>query len=387
MYTAFFNFHCKPFQLTPDPDFLFLSKVHKRALTYFNYGITDSNTGFILITGEVGTGKTTIIRNIMRGLKGDIRLARIDNTKVTSEQLISMINEDFGLDTSGKDKTRMISALTDFLINEYARGRRSMLIIDEAQNLSSDMLEEVRLLSNLETDKTKLLQIVLVGQPELRNTLALPELRQLRQRINISCHIQSLTAEETREYILHRLEVAGNRDAVSFEEGAVEGIHNFSRGTPRLINVICDFLLLSAFIEKTKEISTAMVDDLMGQLETENRYWQDEAAKKQPSGTPGVLKEMLARLVKLEEIAYRWEGPSSPESDELPERLSRSEELVKNSLAEFRAELKDAHSRSVYLMKELEGVKQKIAELEKKENPEAKTNNKRKKNLWERIFN
>ncbi|HEX8949929.1 MAG TPA: XrtA/PEP-CTERM system-associated ATPase [Dissulfurispiraceae bacterium] len=387
MYTSFFNFHCKPFQLTPDPEFLFLSKVHKRALTYFNYGITDSNTGFILITGEVGTGKTTIIRNIMRGLKGDIRLARIDNTKVTSEQLISMINEDFGLDTSGKDKTRMISDLTDFLINEYARGRRSMLIIDEAQNLSSDMLEEIRLLSNLETDKTKLLQIVLVGQPELRNTLALPELRQLRQRINISCHIQSLTVEETREYILHRLEVAGNRDAVSFEEGAVESIHNFSRGTPRLINIICDFLLLSAFIEKTKEVSTAMVNELVGQIETENRYWQDEAAKKQSPGTPGVLKEMLARLVKLEETAYRWEGPSFPESDELPERLSRSEELMKSSLAEFRAELKDSHSKSIYLMKEMEGVKQKIAELEKKENPETKTNNKRKKNLWERIFN
>lgn len=391
MYTSFFDLRCKPFQLTPDPEFLFMSKVHKRALTYLNYGIRDSNTGFVLVTGEVGTGKTTIIRNLIRELRGDVKLARIDNTKVTSEQLISMINEDFGLIVKGKDKTRMLSELTDFLINEYARGRRSMIIIDEAQNLTPDMLEEVRLLSNLETDKSKLLQIILVGQPELRNILAIPELRQLRQRINISCHIQPLTPEETEEYIFHRIEVAGNRKAVSFESGAFEAIHSFSRGTPRLINIICDFLMLSAFIEKKKEVSLALVKELIGQIETENRYWQDETSAKYSGGEPGAVKEILARLNRLERSPLKGDLAQA-ERREILERLSAAEELLKKTAAELHAKLSgmsagNSDTRLIYVIKELDSLKEKIAGLEKKEPGESKINNRKKRNIWERIFN
>ncbi|MEW6001491.1 MAG: AAA family ATPase, partial [Nitrospirota bacterium] len=217
MYTSFFGFKQKPFELTPDPEFLFMSKVHKKALTYLNYGITSNSGGFILITGQAGTGKTTVIRSIMKRLIEEIKFARINNTRVTSEQLIAMINEDFELDTKGKDKTQMLRDLTDFLVEQYKKNRKSFLIIDEAQNLSPDLLEEIRLLSNLETDKSKLLQMILVGQPELRRVLAQPELRALRQRINVSCQIYPLTKEETEEYIFHRLEIAGNRGAVSFE--------------------------------------------------------------------------------------------------------------------------------------------------------------------------
>ena len=209
MYTAFFGLACKPFELVPNPEFLLMSRSHKKALIHLSYGISET-AGFILITGEVGTGKTTIIRSMMKGLKENIKLARVNNTRVSSEQLITMINEDFGLDIKGRDKTGMLSDLTAFLIDQYARGKRCVLIIDEAQNLSADLLEEIRLLSNLETDKAKLLQIVLVGQPELMKILARPGLRQLRQRISISCRIQPLLEEETKEYILHRLEVAGN---------------------------------------------------------------------------------------------------------------------------------------------------------------------------------
>ncbi|HXW69523.1 MAG TPA: XrtA/PEP-CTERM system-associated ATPase, partial [Dissulfurispiraceae bacterium] len=305
MYTSFFNLTCKPFQLTPDPEFLFMSSVHKRALTYLSYGINDNNTGFILVTGEVGTGKTTIIRSLMKDLRNDVRrLARIDNTKVTSEQLMSMINEDFGLDTRGKDKSQLLSDLTGFLIAEYAAGRMPMLIIDEAQNLSPEHLEEIRLLSNLETDKAKLLQILLVGQPELRKTLAQPILRQLRQRINISCHINPLTLEETEEYIFHRLEVAGNRKALVFDDGVLGIIHRFSRGTPRLINIICDFLMLSAFIEKTSVITLKLAREITSQIEDENRYWQDEVQPRDFKTAAVPVKEILDRLNRLEMSSY-----------------------------------------------------------------------------------
>jgi general secretion pathway protein A len=265
MYTTFFGFNNKPFQLTPDPEFLFLSKAHKKAMIYLNYGITD-NSGFILLTGEIGTGKTTLLRSMIKNIPQDIKLARINNTKVTSEQLISMINEDFGLDIRGLDKTQLLSKLTDFLIAQYSQGRRSMIIIDEAQNLSADLLEEIRMLSNLETDKSKLLQIILVGQPELNITLSRPELEQLRQRITVCTHISPLTREEIDSYIKYRLRVAGNEEAVTFEDGVTDAIFNFSRGIPRLINILCDFSFLTAFTDSRKTIDMGLINEVINDL-------------------------------------------------------------------------------------------------------------------------
>jgi general secretion pathway protein A len=282
MYKSFFKLKSKPFQITPDPEFLFISKVHKKALTNLNYGITSDSGGFIIVTGEVGTGKTTVIRSIMKGLKKDIIFSLINNTRLTSGELLSMINKDFGLDIKNKDKTQLLSDLTDFLIDQYGKGRKSILIIDEAQNLSPDLLEEIRLISNLETDKSKLLQIILVGQPELRKVIAQPNLRALRQRTNISCHIYPLLRNETEEYLFHRLEIAGNREAVSFQDGTIDLIHNFARGIPRLINIVCDFLLLSAFVDNTREISLDMAKEVINDLEKENRYWHDEPPKNIP---------------------------------------------------------------------------------------------------------
>jgi len=265
MYTSFFGFKYKPFQLTPDPEFLFLSRAHKKAMIYLNYGITD-NSGFILLTGEIGTGKTTLLRSMIKHIPQDIKLARINNTKVTSEQLISMINEDFGLDVKGLDKTQLLSKLTDFLIAQYSQGRRSMIIIDEAQNLSADLLEEIRMLSNLETDKSKLLQIILVGQPELNITLSRSELEQLRQRITVCTHISPLTREEIDSYIKYRLRVAGNEEAVTFEDGVTDAIFNFSRGIPRLINILCDFSLLTAFTDSRKIIDMVLINEVINDL-------------------------------------------------------------------------------------------------------------------------
>ncbi len=291
MYKAFFGFKYKPFQLTPDPEFLFLSRAHKKAMTYLKYGIAD-NSGFILLTGEIGTGKTTILRSMIKDIPQDVKLARINNTKVNSEQLISMISEDFGLDVKGFDKTRLLSNLSDFLISQYAQGGRSMIIIDEAQNLSSDLLEEIRLLSNLETDKSKLLQIILVGQPELNIKLGSPKLEQLRQRITVFTHISPLTRDEIESYIKFRLKVAGNEEALAFEEGVPDAIYEFSKGIPRLINVLCDFTLLTAFTDGGKTIDMALISEVINDLIVESPETKAASCLSEESISPDQYSEI-----------------------------------------------------------------------------------------------
>jgi general secretion pathway protein A len=279
MYETYFNLRVKPFELVPDPHFIFLSKSHKKALSFLAYGIQE-RAGFILLTGEVGSGKTTLIRDVYNKHFDRVVLAKIFNTCVTSEQLLAMINDDFGLPVQGKDKVTLIRDLNGFLVQQYACGNQPILIIDEAQNLGADLLEEIRMLSNLETDDSKLLQIILVGQPELRTILAAPELMQLRQRININCHIQALNRQETAQYIVHRLNVAGNADAAEFPAETMDYIFKYSKGIPRLINIICDFLMLSAFAEETSTISIEMVREVIGDLDFENHFWSGAVAEK-----------------------------------------------------------------------------------------------------------
>ena len=270
----------KPFELVPNPAFLYMSRTHKRAMHYLNYAIRE-RAGFILLTGEVGSGKTTLISDVISRLDKTVTLAKIFNTRVNSEQLLAMINDDFGLDVRGKDKVLLLKQLNDFVVEQHAKGNDPVLIIDEAQNLKPDLLEEIRMLSNLETDRAKLLQIVLVGQPELREILAVSGLRQLRQRISINCSINPLTQDETLEYILHRLEVAGNREAVTFIDGSVDIIYQYCKGIPRLTNILCDFLLLTAFNEGRREVDPAMVHDIAKDLDFEALYWgKKEAAPK-----------------------------------------------------------------------------------------------------------
>jgi general secretion pathway protein A len=272
VYEQFFGFTVKPFELLPDPEFLFPSRSHKRALTYLEYGIRE-RSGFILLTGEIGSGKTTIIRNLLRQMAGTVTVSKVHNTKVDIEQLISLINEDFGLAVEGKDKITLLRELNDFLIRQYAAGRQPVVVIDEAQNLCEGLLEEIRLLSNLESDKSKLLQIILVGQPELRRTLAAEGLIQLRQRISVNCQIHPLNREETELYVLHRMERAGNRTAVTFRPEGLELIAQKSRGIPRLINILCDYLLLTAYAAQTREIDGSMVMEVLEDLDFEQQYW------------------------------------------------------------------------------------------------------------------
>lgn len=275
MYRSFFNLTCKPFDLIPNPEFMFLSKTHKKAITYLDYGIRE-RVGFILLTGEVGSGKTTIIRELINKHLERVVLAKVFNTKVNSEQLLSMINDDFDLPVQGKDKIELLRDLNHFLVEQYGKGHQPLLIIDEAQNLSLETLEEIRMLSNLETSDSKLLQIILVGQPELRTLLARPELRQLRQRISIQCNLQPLNRQEVEEYIFHRLQVAGNRDALRFTPPALDLMFIYCCGIPRLINIICDFLLLAAFAEEVRDVNEEMIRDIVGDLDFDNHYWAQE---------------------------------------------------------------------------------------------------------------
>jgi general secretion pathway protein A len=307
MYEKYFSFKHKPFDLVPNPDFLFLSSTHQKAITYLDYGIKEK-IGFILLTGEIGSGKTTIIRNLIKGLNGSFKLSRIHNTKISSEQLISMINEDFGLDIEGKNKTKLLSELNAFLIEQYSKKFQPILLIDEAQNLSPELLEEIRLLSNLETDRAKLLQIILIGQPELKKILMLPELMQLRQRINISYHIAPLTFDETAKYIKHRLTVAGNPEAIEVGGDMLTLIYRFSKGIPRLINILCDFALLTAFVEGEKVVTIDIVREVAKDLEEKN-YWSEtkgvtvdsEKIKKDENDELAhVVGDIALRVIKLE---------------------------------------------------------------------------------------
>lgn len=276
MYKRYFKFHRKPFELLPNPDFLYLSQSHKKALTYLHYGIKE-RLGFILLTGQVGTGKTTIIRELIEKYMQGALLANIFHTKVESKQLLAMINEELGLASDNKNKPALLRELHDFLIAQYAKRKPVVLIIDEAQNLSSAILEDIRMLSNLETKNDKLLHIILVGQPELRHTLASPELLQLRQRIQINCKIDPLCQDETQQYILHRLESAGNREALRFYPECFTTIHKYTKGIPRLINILCDFILLDAYANETIDICIDTIHEIAKDVSFNAQYWETNA--------------------------------------------------------------------------------------------------------------
>ena len=255
MYESFYGLRVKPFNLTPNPDFLYLSKTHREVYAHLLYGIRN-RAGFIEVTGEVGTGKTTILRSFLCDLDQDVyQVAMIFNPKLTSIELLRAINREFGLPDQAGTSSQLVDVLNQFLLDENRAGRVPVLIIDEAQNLSGDVLEQIRLLSNLETETVKLIQIVLAGQPELELVLSRPELRQLDQRIAVRYHLASLDLSETCDYVRHRLMVAGRPDGEIIAPSALKLVHRLSGGVPRLINVLCDRALLVGFSEGVGRIT------------------------------------------------------------------------------------------------------------------------------------
>jgi putative secretion ATPase (PEP-CTERM system associated) len=267
MYERFYQLRERPFALSPDPEYLYPSRVHQEALDYLRYGL-ESQAGFIVITGEIGSGKTTLLQTLLRNLDNQTTVGRIVNTMLDPRELLESIVIDFGLDTAGKSKPQMVRDLSQYLVDQRVAGRLVLLVIDEAQNLGLGALEELRMLSNLETEKSKLLQILLVGQPNLRDKLGAPELEQLRQRITVSYHLPPLDAEETHNYINHRLRHAALGTPLVFPRPATDLIHARSGGVPRVINVICDAALVFGYAEERREFDARMILEVLDELET-----------------------------------------------------------------------------------------------------------------------
>jgi putative secretion ATPase (PEP-CTERM system associated) len=266
MYERFYRLRERPFALTPDPDYLYPSRVHREAMNYLRYGI-ETHAGFVVITGAIGSGKTTLLQTLLRGLDSQTTVARVMNTLLDPRELIEAAMIDLGLDPAGKSKPAMLKDFGEFLVSERAAGRLVLLVIDEAQNLTLPALEEIRMLSNLETEKSKLVQIILVGQPDLRDKLDRPELEQLRQRITVSYHLEPLDAEETARYVNHRLARASVGVPLEFPRPVTDRIHMRSAGVPRLINVIADATLVFGYGEERPEIDQALVEEVIADLD------------------------------------------------------------------------------------------------------------------------
>jgi general secretion pathway protein A len=297
VYLEYFGFAEKPFNVTPDPKFLYLSAHHQEALAILTYGVRERK-GFIVLTGEVGSGKTTLLHTLLDRLDPNIRAAYLFNTSLSQADLIRAVVEDFGVPTKATAVGDMIADLNGWLIDRLVRGENSVLIIDEAQNLSPELLESVRLLSNLETSKEKLLQLVLVGQPELNLTLNHPSLRQLKQRIALRYHIPPLTRTETMDYIVQRLRIAGARGQV-FTDRALDEIYYYSRGIPRLINIVADNALLTAYANRGRPADVDAVQEAVRDLELTGETGFSALAAAE-GGYPGERPAVDAQVLRKE---------------------------------------------------------------------------------------
>jgi putative secretion ATPase (PEP-CTERM system associated) len=280
MYEKYFQLRERPFALSPDPEYLYPSKVHQEALSYLRYGI-EGHAGFVVITGEIGSGKTTMLQSLLGRLDRNITVARLVNTMLDPRELLDAIMLDFGMDPTGMSKPVLLQKLAEFLLQQRQAGKLTLLVIDEAQNLSLPALEEIRMLSNLETEKSKLIQIIMIGQPELREKLGLPQLTQLRQRITVSYHLQPLDADETENYVNHRLKRAAIGPAVEFPRDVTDLIHRRSRGVPRIINVIADATLLFAYGIDRRDIDVSITQEALDELDATGvlATYQNEGAE------------------------------------------------------------------------------------------------------------
>jgi general secretion pathway protein A len=313
MYEAFYCLREKPFSLTPDPRYLYLSGSHREALDHLLYGVRERE-GFVVITGDVGTGKTTMCRALLARLDPRTRTALVLNPMLSEEELLRTVLHDFGLPAAGPTRTALLDELNAFLVQALVDGHRAVLIIDESQDLSPRLLEQIRLLSNLETEREKLLQIILVGQLGLLDLLASPELRQLDQRVSIRYQIRPLDYRETCEYVHHRLTVAGGAGAVRLAPAALRAIHRFSGGVPRLINLAADRALLQGFVDQSPDITPRRVRQAIASLGHEARPRRRPAHRRQRAlaaalVAAGFVAGWLAASGPIERVVLRRSTP------------------------------------------------------------------------------
>jgi len=358
MYQEYYGLREKPFVLTPDPQFLYLSDSHRTAIDSLYYGI-EQREGFIVITGDIGTGKTTICRAFLEKLDKNVKTAVIFNSFLTEEELLESILLDFGFTSKGRTKKERIDVLNKLLIYLLSKGKNAVLIIDEAQNLSIPVLEQIRMLSNLETEKEKLLQIILFGQLELEQKLRSDELKQLNQRIAIRHHLQPLTRMETESYITQRLMVAGSQGSITFSKSALNDIYKYSKGTPRLINLFCDRALLGGFVEQTYHIDKGIIkkakDSLAGEEQSPKTFYSFSLTKSLPSFRIvllGIFAFLLAGMLltnqgyftsfqdtknfiwgRIKNVYSQIPGIPSPSASNLPLDKERIQDSMKNELA------------------------------------------------------
>jgi putative secretion ATPase (PEP-CTERM system associated) len=297
MYEAFYGLSSKPFQLNPDPNFFFGSKQHRRAKAYLEYGVS-RNEGFIVITGEIGAGKTTVLRSLIEGLHGsNVITGHLVTTQLGAEDTLRMVGAAFGFRVKDVPKSELLITLEAFLISQTSKGKRCLLIVDEAQNLSAKAVEELRMLSNFQFGNQALLQSFLIGQPEFREILQRPEMEQFRQRVAATCHIGPLDADETQRYIEHRLKCAGATDKPTFEPAAFEGIYRATSGIPRRVNSLCDRLLLLGFLGNKTHLTADDVAEVVREFAQESNV----PAKPAPVAAPaGGDTQMVATAVDLD---------------------------------------------------------------------------------------
>jgi general secretion pathway protein A len=318
MYESFYGLSAKPFRLRPDPHFFFGSKGHKRAMAYLEYGLSQGE-GFIVITGEVGAGKTTLVRNLFNNLSSEqIVAAHIVNTHLDSDDTLRMVVSAFGLPYENVSKADLLTRLEQFLRASDQQGRRALLVVDEAQNLKPGTVEELRMLSNFQTDDKCLLQTFLVGQPEFRGTLHSPGMQQLRQRVIASYHLGPMDAEETKAYIEHRLATVGWKGDPSFTDGAHDAIFAYTGGIPRKVNTLCDRLLLMGFLEEMHAFAESDVADVIRDINQEFELPVAQPELQSAPSTPAIEQHAGAHS----------HAPLSETSPLLDERMMRLEKSV-----------------------------------------------------------
>jgi putative secretion ATPase (PEP-CTERM system associated) len=313
MYLEFFGLKEQPFQLTPDPAFLYLSKAHSRAKAYMDYAVLNRD-GFAVITGEIGSGKTMLVQKLLSELAGDVLVARLYQTQLDEVEFLQAILVEFGFEPFKAKKVELMHRLNAFLAEQHGKGRKVVLIVDEAQNLSVRALEELRLLTGLETAKDKILNVILVGQPELNDVLDSPHLEQLAQRVRLRFHISALGVEEVGEYIRHRLEVAGAQSPDVFSADTLPLIHRYTGGVPRLINILCDTTLLSAFVDEQPKIGLEQVEKAIDELQwvpfaerthQRRRIVGDESVTEARRGAPRLVLRFEGRIVDEYQLTKR----------------------------------------------------------------------------------
>ncbi|MBN2232981.1 MAG: AAA family ATPase [Deltaproteobacteria bacterium] len=373
MYKSYYGLQEKPFNLLPDPDYLYMSTGHENAASHLEYAIAE-NKGFVVITGEVGAGKTTLVNHLLRTVPDTLHVAIINQTDIDPAQLLHLAAEEFELPTAALDKSELLSALHTYLIGTYARRERALLLIDEAQNLPDNTLETLRMLSNLEAEKQHLLQIVLVGQPELRDKLRQPHLRQLAQRISVHCHLDRLSPEDVQHYIDHRLTVAagGKLENRLFTPEAVELVARYAHGIPRLINNLCDTALVYGFADEKKVIDAALVESVIaarradGLLDVIDREEEEEKKKKaasegdatspgdEPGGSPA------ARTTTRPTPTTASAAPDNSRIIALEQRLASLESLVRHLDVQITGIDQQRRERDQLLVEMLQVVKHNI---------------------------